>query len=164
MNETSNIRTNATEVGLLRRLGAMVYDLLLLCAVLFIATAALLPFTGGHAIARGNSLYSSYLLLIWFVFYGWFWTHGGQTLGMRAWKMRLLQSDGRAVTWQAAGVRFLLAGIWLLPVIYLRQIVGLRWWICLAVGLCFLGITLVLRLHDRYSDTVLVRYNHKKNP
>jgi uncharacterized RDD family membrane protein YckC len=162
MNKPTPTQPGATEVGLLRRLGAIVYDALLLCATLFIATALVLPVTGGVAVAGGNPLFSLYLLLICFLFYGWFWTHGGQTLGMRAWKFRVQQHDGRPISWWAAGVRFALAGLWFLPVVYLRQVVGLHWGISLSVGLCFLGITLVLRLHDRYSETVLVRVDPKK--
>ena len=44
--------------------------------------------------------------LVAFVFYGWFWTHGGQTLGMRAWKLKLVRQDGETVTWLQALFRF----------------------------------------------------------
>ena len=44
--------------GLPRRLGAILYDALLLIAVLFIATALVLPFTDGEAVPAGNLLFS----------------------------------------------------------------------------------------------------------
>jgi uncharacterized RDD family membrane protein YckC len=50
-----------------------------------------------------------YLLTISFIYYGWFWTHGGQTLGMKTWKMKLQQEDGEAVTWPLALLRFITA-------------------------------------------------------
>jgi len=149
--------TEPTLASLLRRLGAIVYDTLLLFAVLFIATALVLPLTEGTAIPAGHPLFSLYILVICFLFYAWFWTHGGQTLGMRAWKLRLQQHSGAAVTWTQALLRFGLAALWLLPVIYTRQVVGLHWGLSLTVGVCCLGIVLALRLHDRYSETVLVR-------
>ena len=41
-----------------------------------------------EAVSRGLRL--GYLFLVTFGFFGWFWTHGGQTIGMRAWKIRLV--------------------------------------------------------------------------
>lgn len=95
--------------GVLRRLAAMLYDGLLLLAVLFIATALLLPLTHGEAVHAGNPLFSTYLLFVTFLFFAWFWTHGGQTLGMRAWRLRVERRDGRAVGWWHALLRFLTA-------------------------------------------------------
>jgi uncharacterized RDD family membrane protein YckC len=92
--------------GLLRRLGAMCYDAVLLTGLLFFATALLLPFRGGEAFRPNQLAYSAYLLGVCFLFHGWFWIHGGQTLGMRAWKIRLCVDDGSAMTWTRAAVRF----------------------------------------------------------
>lgn len=92
--------------GLIRRLAAMLYDFLLLIALFFIATYLVLPITGGKSIPPGNIYYQLYLLLVAFLFYGWFWTHGGQTLGMLAWRLKVQQSDGKPITWGCAGLRF----------------------------------------------------------
>lgn len=100
---------NPSPAGLLRRLGALAYDAVLLLGILFFATAALLPLHGGEAIQPDNWAYSAYLLAVTFLFFGWFWTHGGQTLGMRAWKIRLCSEDGGAVDWKRAGLRFVAA-------------------------------------------------------
>ena len=132
----------AAPVSLLRRLGAVLYDTLLLLSVLFIATALVLVLTGGEAIPAGNPFFSSYLLFICFMFYGWFWTHGGQTLGMRAWKIRVQQRNGAAISWWQAMLRFLSAIV--------------SW---LALGLGFLWMLVdrdKLTWHDRCSKTVLV--------
>ncbi len=141
--------------GLLRRLAALGYDSLLLLAVLFIATALVLPLHGGVAI-RHNPFFSSYIFFTCFLFYGWFWTHGGQTLGMRAWKLRLQRDDGGTITWWQALARFLLASLWLLPLLYARKFLGLDYKLSLLIGLIFLFLLLLTRLHERYSDTVLV--------
>jgi uncharacterized RDD family membrane protein YckC len=93
--------------GLLRRLAAQIYDLLLLIAVLFLATALLLLFTAGEAVTTQQTLiYRVYLTLISFFFYGWFWTHGGQTLGLRAWKIKVLTFDQKPISWTQALLRF----------------------------------------------------------
>lgn len=101
--------------GLLRRLAALFYDSLLLFAVLFFATAILLPFTGGEAIRPHHPLYTAYLLGVIYAYFGWFWTHGGQTLGMRAWRLRLLAEDGGLATWGDALARCLGAVLAWLP-------------------------------------------------
>jgi len=85
--------------GALVRLLAMVYDSLLVVAALFVATAAVLPFTHGNAIAPHDWGYRAYLLGVWYLFFGWFWTHGGQTLGMRAWRLRVERTDGTGLNW-----------------------------------------------------------------
>lgn len=94
-----------TTPNLLRRLAAIFYDSLLLLSVLFVATALILPFNAGQAITK-SIFYLLYLLIISFIFYGWFWTHGGQTLGLRAWKLSVLTFDKKPISWQQAFWRF----------------------------------------------------------
>ncbi len=100
--------------GLLRRLAAVAYDTVLLLAVLFVATALILPFNSGEAFTQDQIYYPVYLLLVSFVFFGWFWTHGGQTLGMRSWKLVVLSQEGQALSWRQALLRYSVALIsWL---------------------------------------------------
>lgn len=91
--------------SLLRRFAAIFYDFLLLLSVLFFATALILPFNAGQAFTQ-HWLYSLYLLTVTFIFYGWFWTHGGQTLGLKAWKLQVLTIDRQSITWSQAFLRF----------------------------------------------------------
>jgi len=104
----------APATGLLRRLAALVYDGLLLLAVLFLGTLALLPLTGGEAItptAQGLGVYLAYrgyLALLALGYFGLSWTRSGQTLGMKAWKIRLETASGGAIGWGVAGLRFAL--------------------------------------------------------
>ncbi|CAG1020910.1 hypothetical protein DOJK_00649 [Patescibacteria group bacterium] len=92
--------------GFLCRLAIVVYDFLLLIAVLFLATALILPFNKGVAFTHDQFFYPIYLALVSFLFYGWFWTHGGQTLGLRAWKAKVLTEDQQPINWLQALVRF----------------------------------------------------------
>jgi uncharacterized RDD family membrane protein YckC len=110
MNE--NTDNTLQYAGIVRRLMAIMYDLFLLLAILFIATAIAMIFNQGNAIEPGQAIYPYYiiyLLVLSFVFYGWFWTHGGQTLGMKTWKMRLQQEDGTRLSWRLAMIRFAIA-------------------------------------------------------
>ena len=127
--------------GMLRRLGAMFYDALLLLAVLLVAVALALLLSRG-SFTYHNPFFRTLMFLLCLLFYTWFWLHGGQTLGMRTWRLRVQRIDGRPVTpWQAI-MRFLLA----IP--------------CLALG--GLGFFWMLfdaermTLYDRLTGTVIV--------
>ncbi|MDQ5910563.1 MAG: hypothetical protein QG599_2660 [Pseudomonadota bacterium] len=158
-----------------RRLAAIVYDSLLLAGVLVVATGLA---TGVTTLAlgvttvntdhplQGNPFFQIYLLLICFLFYGGFWTRGGQTLGMRAWRLRLQQRGGGTIHWRQALLRFLSGGLWLIPMIAIHQIVkpGVGW--SLGIGLAAWWLLLALRLPDRWSATELVvlpKAAHQRN-
>ncbi len=134
--------------SLFRRLAALLYDSLLLLAVFFIATAVLLPFTHGEAIQPGNPLMATYLLFLSFFFYGWFWTHGGQTLGMRAWKLQIRNLRDGPLTWLQVLLRYMTA----IP----SALLG---------GAGYLWMLLdrrKLTWHDRYSETTILQLD--ENP
>ena len=95
--------------GFFRHIAAVLYDLLLLVAILFAATAILLPFNEGVAFTKNQYFYSAYLFAVSFLFYGWFWTHGGQTLGLRTWKITVLNPQQQTISWLQAFVRFVTA-------------------------------------------------------
>ncbi len=128
---------------LMRNLAAVVYDLLILPAILFIAVIPTVFIQDGEPFQQGwpRWLLQLWLLLVAFVFLGHSWVRGGQTIGMRAWRIRLVSDDGQPIRWSQAGRRFL-AGL-------------------LNLALAGLGFLLLLRppyrsLHDRLSGTHLV--------
>ncbi len=94
--------------GFMRYVAVLIYDLCLLIALLFVATALILPFSSGKAISE-PIFYPLYLVGVSFLFYGWFWTHGGQTLGLRAWKIKVLTDNHEVITWHQAFVRFIVS-------------------------------------------------------
>ena len=98
-----------TPASLWRRLAAMVYDSLLIFSILIVVGITTLPFTNGLGVSRDNIVIRLYIFSALFVFLGWFWTHGGQTLGMRAWKIKLVQADGSPVSWPLALIYFLVS-------------------------------------------------------
>lgn len=114
--------TVASSAGLARRLAAIAYDLLILAALLMLATALWMPFTR-EAIVPGNAWYRAYLLALAGCYFCGFWLRGGQTPGMRAWRLRVERNDGRALrgkdvllralgaalSWAALGLGFLSA-------------------------------------------------------
>lgn len=102
--------------GLLRRLAAIFYDAFLVAGLVVSAFAlAYLPLAMGlgledlrqHPMVR--HLLGLWMLCVAAGFHLWFWTHGGQTLGMRAWRLRLVSVDGGPVGFGRALVRYLVA-------------------------------------------------------
>jgi uncharacterized RDD family membrane protein YckC len=107
--------TSGTRAGLLRRLSALFYDLLLVIALAFVTTFAMLPLAGGEALLSSTQgalahAYHAVLALVVFAYFGWCWTRTGQTLGMKAWRLELQDSVGGRLGWAAAIARFLLGG------------------------------------------------------
>lgn len=143
---TNHVTTETADevpAGLLRRLAAIVYDSMLLFGVLFGATAVLLPFTGGEALAPEQPLYLLYLLGVSFLYFGWCWTRGGQTLGMKAWRVKTQACGGGPVSWGMAGRRYMVA---------------LLGWLAAGTGFWWALVDRGHRTwHDRLSRTELVR-------
>lgn len=125
---------DAPRAGLIRRLAAMLYDWLILAALWMMAMALALVFVAilnasgvislaqyaDHAdfIAQHKIWFQLYSIA-WFIwFYLYFWAKGGQTIGMRAWRMLLLQQNGQPITLKHATLRMLtslfgLGNLWL---------------------------------------------------
>ena len=127
--------------GLPRRLAALVYDSLALFSLLFAATVPVLFLTAGEAVGPDQPAFTAYLLAVSYVYFGWCWTRSGQTLGMRAWKMRVRTRDGGPLGWRSSLARFAAALI--------------------SIGAAGAGLLWVafdrdgMSLHDRLSGTVL---------
>ena len=77
-----------------RRLVSLVYEVLILAAVLLAATLPLVMLTQSwpHMLAR--AALQVWLLLLCCAFYTWQWSGTGQTLPMKTWKLRVVCSDG----------------------------------------------------------------------
>lgn len=111
------------KAGLIRRLAAMVYDSLL-CIALLMTTTGLYMLASNAVVGSerykamtesgqtlNDPLLSSLLFIVLFLFFGFFWTKNGQTLGMQAWRLRVQNEDGSSLTWNQALLRFLMAGV-----------------------------------------------------
>jgi uncharacterized RDD family membrane protein YckC len=101
--------------SLWRRLAALCYDLLLLAALAVCFTLAVLALRLGTAVPPGSWWFAFSLLAIAMVFFSWFWVNGGQTLGMRAWRIRVVRVNGRGLKWPRAAARFAAALVAALP-------------------------------------------------
>jgi uncharacterized RDD family membrane protein YckC len=133
--------TRAPSIG--RRLASALYDLLLLVALVFIATWPFIAFFGDSTQGWRRHVLQAWILVVVGAYFVWFWTHNGQTLPMKTWSIRVVAADGGALGIPRAIHRYVIA------------LLGLA-----ALGLGFLW-ALCDRdrqfLHDRLAGTRIVR-------
>lgn len=84
----------------------MTYDAVIILGLLLVAAAVASPFDSGSQHALRDPVYTFYLVMIWFIYLSYCWINGGMTLGMRAWRLRLLADDGTTIDWKFCLLRF----------------------------------------------------------
>jgi len=139
---------STTPASLWLRLAAAIYDLFPLLA-LWMATAGIVMLAahGEVDVAHPSLAYRltlrSALLVVTAAYFVVSWARGGQTIGMRAWRLRLVDASGQALPWPRCVLRFVVACISLA-----------------ALGLGFLWCLVDARnraWHDLVARSVLVR-------
>ena len=128
--------------GLFRRFASALYDLLLVTALVLVATFPFLAVFGDSTHGWRRNVLQAYVVLVAGAYFVGFWTHGGQTLAMKTWRIRIVRFDGLPLTRGRAVHRYVLAMLGLL-----------------AVGLGFVWALFDRDrqfLHDRLSGTAIV--------
>ncbi|HSS46117.1 MAG TPA: RDD family protein [Burkholderiales bacterium] len=129
--------------SLRRRLASLVYEALLLAAVLWAAGALFTLMVPDASPPLPQGLLRAFLLAVAFAYFAWCWTRGGQTLAMKTWRIRVLSASGLPLTLKQALLRFVLA--------------------VLGIGLAGCGLLWAWFdrdrqfLHDRLAGTKIVR-------
>ena len=135
--------------SLLRRIGAMLYDALLVAALLFLATLPFIAIRGGEPVETNeNLLYQVTLVAVIYGFFVGFWTRSGRTLGMQSWGLRVEDDRGNIPSLPKASIRFAVAILSWLPL-------GLGFW-------WQLWDKDKMTWHDRASGTQLMHYPKPK--
>ncbi|HET8871980.1 MAG TPA: RDD family protein [Aquabacterium sp.] len=113
--EACAARATGLAPSLIRRMAAFVYE-----GVLLFGVTMVVGFVYSIGTHQTNALYGRngmqavqfFALALYFI---WFWTHGGQTLAMRSWQLRLVNDHGLPITLKQALTRFMLSWVWFLP-------------------------------------------------
>jgi uncharacterized RDD family membrane protein YckC len=89
----------------------MAYDLLVVTALLVVATIATIFLRGGSPVSPGSIWFQMLLLAVWWLYFAWSWAERGETVGMRAWRLVLTTESGGGVGWGRSSLRFVAAGL-----------------------------------------------------
>lgn len=106
---------------LARHMMAILYDSLLVLALMFLATVPFVSVNDGNPVDPGYLPYQLTLAGVSGLFYVGFWSWSGRTLGLQSWRLRVEDSQGNVPGIGAASLRFLAAIISWLPL-------GLGFW------------------------------------
>lgn len=154
------------------RLFCMVYEAMLLFGILFTATLLFSTLLEQrHALYLRDAL-QDWLLVVLGVYFCWFWIHGGQTLAMKTWHLRVLGEDGAPLSWKRALARYALSWLWFLPGLAAARYLGAQGWMLLLLpALNFVLWAAASRfnpdrqfLHDRLAGTRIVLAPPVKKP
>ena len=88
---------------------ALVYEALLLVAVVFIGSLPFVMLTRDLDRAVERPLFQCYLVLLMGLYFAWQWRHGGQTLALKTWRLRVVTRTGDPLTWTVAIKRYVFA-------------------------------------------------------
>lgn len=142
----------------------MIYEGVILFGIVFIAGYLFSTLT-----QQRNGLTHHNLLMVWIgivlaAYFVYFWTHGGQTLPMKTWRLKVVDVQGAPISASRALLRFVLAWLWFLPPLALHPLLGLS--VPVTLGLSAGWVTLWAAavwldpsrqfLHDRFAGTRVV--------
>lgn len=174
MSEPSAVRP--VVAGLVLRITALVYDgLLILALIIVVGTILIVLGTSAQSIEQGQAgklseAYRYFVLLPSFIgvtwlFYGLFWRRTGQTLGMQTWRLKVIQPNGALLDWPLTVIRCLSATI--VPLVcglfgYLVHGTAVALVLSFGIGFSFNYLFALfnrrrLALHDVMSGTLVVR-------
>jgi uncharacterized RDD family membrane protein YckC len=147
-----------------RRLATMLYEGVILFGVVFIA-----GYLFGTLTQQRNGLTHHTWLMAWIgivlaAYFVYFWTHGGQTLPMKTWRLRVVDAHGQPLRPPRAFMRYLLAWLWFLPPLALHPLFSLAVPQTLAVFAAWVAVWAAAArldparqfLHDRLAGTRIV--------
>ncbi len=142
----------------------MLYEGVLLFGIVFIAGWLFSTLT-----QQKNAMYLRQPLEVWLflvvgIYYIWCWTHGGQTLPMKTWHMRVVTKDGAPLTPWRALLRYLLAWLWFVPGLAIAKLIDASGWMLVLPPLLNFLVWAATALfdkdrqflHDRLAGTRLV--------
>lgn len=159
--------------GLRRRIASFMYEGVLLFGVVFVSGYLYSALTQQRNAMQGQHGLQAFMFLVLGIYFGWFWSHGGQTVAMKAWHVRVVDSRMRALSQSRALLRYLLSWLWFLPALLLAfglQLHSLSG-IFTALGSGMLAYVLLSRvlphqqfLHDWLCGTLLITQRPAPKP
>lgn len=143
----------------------MIYEGTLLFGIVFtagLAFSVILQQT--HALQLRHAM-QYWLFFVLGAYFIWFWAHGGQTLPMKTWHVKVVTADGRPLSMRRAAFRYVLSWLWFVPGLALAAALRAEGWmmvIVATVSTIIWALTIYFDpqrqfLHDRMAGTRLVQ-------
>lgn len=85
----------------------MLYDMVIVLGLLILAAAVALPFGDVNKVAMRDFWFTLWLITVCFAYLGGCWRYGGMTVGMRAWRVKIVSDDDQKLSWPRCLLRFL---------------------------------------------------------
>jgi uncharacterized RDD family membrane protein YckC len=132
-------------------MACFIYEGVLLFGVLMIAGYLFSSLTQQRHALVGRHGLQAFLFVVLGIYFVWFWSHGGQTVAMKAWHLRLVTASGGAVSQPRALARYTLAWLWFVPALLALYLSPIRsvpaMFAVISVGV--LGFAALARLHPQ---------------
>jgi uncharacterized RDD family membrane protein YckC len=112
--------------SLFRRLACFLYEGVLLFGVVMIAGYLFSSLTQQRNAMLGRHGLQAFLFVVLGIYFVWFWSHGGQTVAMKAWQLRLVTDRGGPVSQPRALARYVLSWLWFLPALLALYLAGIH--------------------------------------
>ncbi|MFT3955675.1 MAG: RDD family protein [Piscinibacter sp.] len=143
--------TVQTVPGLWRRMACFVYEGVLLFGVVMIAGYLFSSLTQQRHALTGRHGLQAFLFIVLGIYFAWFWSHGGQTVAMKAWNIRLVDRQGGPVGERRALLRYLLSWLWFVPALLTLWLSDLKGGGAITVVMLsgVVGYALLALLHPR---------------
>ncbi|WP_444718861.1 RDD family protein [Paucibacter hankyongi] len=107
-------------------MASFLYEGVLLFGIVFVAGYLFSALTQQRHALQGQHALQAFLFIVLAVYFCWFWTHGGQTVAMKAWHIRVVDTQGQALSQGRALARYALSWLWFLPALLFAWVMGLH--------------------------------------
>jgi len=153
----------AVAPSLLRRMACWLYEGMLMFGVVFIAGYLFGTLSQTRNAMDNRHGLQAFLFVIFGIYFVWFWAKG-QTLAMKTWNIRVVTTQGQAVTQARAALRYVLSWLWFLPALAAAAVFRLPGGEAMVIAIGWIAVWALLSrfhpkrqfLHDALAGTQLI--------
>jgi uncharacterized RDD family membrane protein YckC len=142
----------------------MIYEAVILFGIFFSAGLLFDLITQSKNPLPLRTLRQIYLFIVIGAYFTYFWGHGGQTLAMKTWRIKVTAVSGHTLRFKQACIRYCLSWLWFLPALAASALFDIQHWlsfVLLGAGVALWASTILLNpdrqfLHDTLAKTRLI--------
>jgi uncharacterized RDD family membrane protein YckC len=112
--ENNSIAINLNAPTLRRRMACWMYEGMLLFAVVFIAGYLFSSLSQTRHALDNRHAHQAFVFVVVGIYFTWLWSKG-QTLAMRTWRIKVVDTNGNLLDQKHAFVRYLWSWLWFVP-------------------------------------------------